>query len=93
MTKKVFVISSVFAVNSKAVINVTRLVVQNLLARNAPGSIVNISSQASLVGLMYHTVYCASKGAVDAFTRAAALEYGPKNIRVSYKPFTHCKRC
>lgn len=32
---------------------------------------------------MHHTVYCASKGAVDAFTRAAALELGPYNIRVN----------
>ncbi|KAJ8923029.1 hypothetical protein NQ315_001577 [Exocentrus adspersus] len=73
----------VFAINTKALINVTRLVVKDLLARKAPGSIVNISSQASLVGLLNHTVYCASKGAVDAFTRAAALEYGPYNIRVN----------
>lgn len=64
-------------------INVTQFVIQNLLARNAAGSIVNISSQASLVGLNDHTVYCASKGAVDAFTRATALEYGPKNIRIN----------
>lgn len=54
-----------------------------MLDRNAPGSIVNLSSQASLVGLMNHTVYCASKGAVDAFTRAVALEYGPRNIRIN----------
>lgn len=59
----------------------SQLVVRDLLSRKAPGSIVNISSQASLVGLNNHSVYCASKGAVDAFTRAAALEYGPKNIR------------
>nr|CAI5860564.1 unnamed protein product [Callosobruchus analis] len=64
-------------------INVTQIVVQDLVARKAPGSIVNVSSQASLVGLNNHTVYCATKGAVDSFTRAAALEYGPKNIRVN----------
>lgn len=61
----------------------TKIVVKDLIARNAPGSIVNVSSQASLVGLNDHTVYCATKGAVDAFTRAAALEYGPRNIRVN----------
>lgn len=54
-----------------------------MLSRNVPGSIVNLSSQASLVGLLNHSVYCASKGAVDAFTRAVALEYGPKNIRIN----------
>lgn len=67
----------------KALINVTQIVAKNLLARNAPGSIVNVSSQASLAGLQDHTVYCATKGAVDAFTRATALELGPHNIRVN----------
>lgn len=54
-----------------------------MISRKTSGSIVNISSQASLAGLMHHTVYCASKGAVDAFTRAAALELGPNGIRVN----------
>ena len=76
-------VDSVLGINTKALINVTRIVVQNLLSRKAPGSIVNLSSQASLTGLMHNTVYCASKGAVDAFTRAAALELGPYNIRVN----------
>lgn len=75
--------NDVFAINTKALINVTRLVVKNLLSRKASGSIVNLSSQASLVGLVDHSVYCASKGAVDAFTRAVALEYGPNSIRVN----------
>ncbi|XP_044272505.1 L-xylulose reductase-like isoform X2 [Tribolium madens] len=76
-------VDRVLAINTKALINVTRIVVKDLLARKAPGSIVNLSSQASLAGLLHHTVYCASKGAVDAFTRAAALELGPHNIRVN----------
>ncbi|XP_056639242.1 L-xylulose reductase-like [Diorhabda sublineata] len=76
-------VDKLFAINVKALINVTKIVVQNLVCRNVPGAIVNISSQASLAGLNNHTVYCATKGAVDAFTRAAALEYGPKKIRVN----------
>ncbi|KAK9703244.1 hypothetical protein QE152_g29454 [Popillia japonica] len=35
------------------------------------------------LGLEDHTVYCATKGAVDAYTRAAALELGPHGIRVN----------
>nr|CAH7753737.1 unnamed protein product [Callosobruchus chinensis] len=76
-------VNSIFDLNVKALINVTKLAIQNMVERNVSGSIVNISSQASLAGLMEQTVYCASKGAVDAFTRAAALEYGPRNIRVN----------
>lgn len=64
-------------------INVTKHVVKNMLARKVPGSIVNVSSQASVVGLNEHSVYCASKGAVDSFTRVVALEYGPHGIRAN----------
>lgn len=77
------IIFSVFDINLKALIHVTRIAVQNMVDRNVAGSIVNISSQASLAGLLHHTVYSASKGAVDAFTRAAALEFGPRNIRIN----------
>lgn len=76
-------IDRIFNINVKALINVTQIVIKNLLARKAPGSIVNLSSQASLVGLHHHGVYCASKGAVDAFTRAIALDYGKHNIRAN----------
>lgn len=72
-----------FDVNVKGLISVTQAVVGDLLKRTSPGSIVNISSQASQAGLLNHSIYCASKGAVDAFTRALALELGPKNIRVN----------
>lgn len=64
-------------------INVTQHVVRDLLRRKAPGAIVNVSSQASMAGLVDHTVYCATKGAVDAFTRAVAKEVGPHGIRVN----------
>ncbi|CAH0558881.1 unnamed protein product [Brassicogethes aeneus] len=72
-----------FDVNIKAVFNVTQTVIENLTSTNTPGSIVNISSQASQAALFEHSVYCSSKGAVDAFTRAVALEFGPKNIRIN----------
>lgn len=80
---QVNLIYRMFGINVKATINVTKTVIENLLSRGVPGSIVSISSQASQAGLLYHTLYCASKGAIDAFTRAAALEFGPKKIRVN----------
>ena len=47
------------------------------------GSIVNISSTAALTGMAGSGAYTASKGAVSAITRAAAVEFGKKNIRVN----------
>lgn len=47
------------------------------------GRIVNISSQASLVAIKDHAVYCASKGGVNMLTKVLALEWAEKGITVN----------
>jgi len=47
------------------------------------GSIINIASLAVVNACGRFTAYTASKGAVDAVTRAAAIELAPLNIRVN----------
>jgi len=47
------------------------------------GSIVNISSVASQLGLPGSSVYAATKGAVDTITQVLAKELAPKKIRVN----------
>lgn len=47
------------------------------------GRIIHISSIASMVGFQGLTHYCASKGGVNGFTRALALELASKNITVN----------
>jgi 3-oxoacyl-[acyl-carrier protein] reductase len=47
------------------------------------GSIINISSVVSTLGVPNGSVYSATKGAVDALTRSLAKELGPQNIRVN----------
>ena len=47
------------------------------------GSIINISSIMGLVGSPSSTAYHAAKGAIRIFTKAAAIQYAPDNIRVN----------
>ena len=49
----------------------------------AGGSIVNISSVVSTLGIPAAAVYSGTKGAVDAITRSLAKELGPRGIRVN----------
>lgn len=70
-------------VNVRATIVMSQVVARRMIARGHGGAIVNLSSQASMVGLADHTAYCASKGAVDQLTRVMALELGPHGIRVN----------
>lgn len=48
-----------------------------------PGSLINVSSQMGLVGGIDRAVYCASKHAVEGFTKAMAIEWGRHGIRVN----------
>ncbi|KAK9883150.1 hypothetical protein WA026_001348 [Henosepilachna vigintioctopunctata] len=76
-------VDELFSINVKSIINISQWMAKQLISRKAPGSIVNVSSQASMAGLENHSVYCATKGAVDAFTRAACTELGPHGIRIN----------
>jgi NAD(P)-dependent dehydrogenase (short-subunit alcohol dehydrogenase family) len=54
-----------------------------LMARGGGGAIVNVASLMGLVGYPQATAYCASKGAMTALTKAAAVEGRALNIRVN----------
>jgi len=53
------------------------------LKRRGGGSIVNVSSRLASIGVPTMVVYSASKGALLALTRGAAIELAPHNIRVN----------
>lgn len=72
-----------FNINVKAIINISQVVAGDLVARQLRGSIVNLSSQAGQRALLDHTMYGASKSAVDMLTKVMALELGPKGIRAN----------
>jgi NAD(P)-dependent dehydrogenase (short-subunit alcohol dehydrogenase family) len=67
-------------VNLTGVFRMTRAVIPQML-KQGRGAIVNISSVASLVGIPGSSAYSASKGGVDAFTRAIAIDYAKDGIR------------
>lgn len=69
------------AINVKSIYLTCRNILP-IMAKQGSGSIINISSIASTHSLGYSCIsYSASKGAVNAFTRDIALNYGPKGIR------------
>jgi NAD(P)-dependent dehydrogenase (short-subunit alcohol dehydrogenase family) len=72
--------AQVLDVNLTGVFRMTRAVLPQML-KQGKGAIVNISSIASLVGLPTLPAYAASKGALDALTRALAIDYAKEGIR------------
>ena len=68
--------------NLRATFFVTQAAVQKIITTGSGGAIINISSQMGHVGAINRTVYCASKHALEGFTKALALELAPVGIRV-----------
>jgi NAD(P)-dependent dehydrogenase (short-subunit alcohol dehydrogenase family) len=73
----------VFDLNVRAAFFVAQAVARRLLDAKRAGSIINISSQMGHVGAARRSVYCASKHAMEGFTKAMAIELAPHKIRVN----------
>jgi 2-deoxy-D-gluconate 3-dehydrogenase len=71
---------AVMAVNVKAAFVLAQEVARRM---SGPGSIIQISSQMGHVGGIDRAVYCASKHAVEGMTKAMAIEWGPRGVRVN----------
>jgi NAD(P)-dependent dehydrogenase (short-subunit alcohol dehydrogenase family) len=74
---------AIFALNVRAAFFMAQTVALRLIEAKLAGSIINISSQMGHVGAARRTVYCASKHAMEGFTKAMAIELAPHNIRVN----------
>jgi NAD(P)-dependent dehydrogenase (short-subunit alcohol dehydrogenase family) len=72
----------VIAVNLTGTFLVCRYALPVMIDRKS-GAIVNIASDAALVGQRAQAAYCASKGGVEQFTRAAAMDAAPHGVRVN----------
>jgi NAD(P)-dependent dehydrogenase (short-subunit alcohol dehydrogenase family) len=58
-------------------------VARRMIATSTPGSIINMSSQMGHVGSAGRSLYCASKWAMEGFSKAMAIELAPHGIRVN----------
>lgn len=70
-------------VNIRGAYFLTTAVARGLIAADKPGSLINISSQLAHVGAIERSIYCASKHAVEGFTKTMAIEWGHHGIRVN----------
>ena len=74
---------TVIGLNVRAAIFAAKAVTARMSARGKGGSVINMSSQMGHVGAANRTLYCASKWAIEGFTKALAVELGPQRIRVN----------
>jgi NAD(P)-dependent dehydrogenase (short-subunit alcohol dehydrogenase family) len=76
-------IDRVFAINVRAMLLAGRRLGASLVARGAPGAIVNLTSVSDHVSDAESVAYEASKGAVTMATRGMAVALAPHRIRVN----------
>ncbi len=83
MDTDIDVFDKVISINARGSLLVTKYASRSMIRLGKGGSIVNVSSQASLVALSGHISYGSSKAALDNITRVSALELGRYHIRVN----------
>lgn len=74
---------AVIDLNLRASFFVAQAVARKLIAAGRHGSIINVSSQMGHVGGANRSVYCASKWAMEGFSKAMAIDLAPLGIRVN----------
>ena len=74
---------AVQALNFKGAYFLTQAVAKGLITAGKSGSLINITSQMAHVGGIDRAVYCGTKFAVEGFSKAMAIEWGPLGIRVN----------
>lgn len=70
------------SVNLKSLFFITQVIGRYMIEQRK-GKIINISSQAGLVGIEDHSAYCASKAGVISLTKVLAIEWGKYGINVN----------
>jgi NAD(P)-dependent dehydrogenase (short-subunit alcohol dehydrogenase family) len=81
-TQTIEAFNEIFAVNVRAPYFLTAALAPAMVKKGT-GSIINITSMASLVGLPDLSLYSGSKAALDGLTRSWAAEFGGCGVRVN----------
>lgn len=76
-------IRDTFETNAFAPMNLLVAAARRMAEQGEGGAIINITSRLASIGVPTMGVYSASKGAMLAFTKAAAIDLAPMNIRVN----------
>src|SRR6185437_4808009 len=74
---------AVMNLNVRAAYFAAQSVARRMVESSGRGSIINMSSQMGHVGGPNRTLYCASKWAMEGFSKAMALDLAPHGIRVN----------
>lgn len=74
-------LEAMFQVNVFSPMALTKQVIRNMLLHQTTGSIVHLSSICSRKGYKGLAMYAATKGALEAFSKNVAREWGAKGIR------------
>jgi NAD(P)-dependent dehydrogenase (short-subunit alcohol dehydrogenase family) len=72
--------NEIFSINTRAMLTTMQVAVRSMMAAGHGGTIINVASMAAKKGGANEGAYAASKAAVVALTRAAALEWGCHGI-------------
>lgn len=74
-------LDKMFRINVYAAMHLTKYVIRDMLLHKTKGSIVHISSISAHTGYKGLSMYAASKGAIEAFSKNVAREWGSRGIR------------
>ncbi|TDH64113.1 SDR family oxidoreductase [Dankookia rubra] len=74
---------AVMGLNTRGCFFAAQAVAQRMMAEGVRGSIINVSSQMGHVGGPNRGVYCASKWAMEGWTKAMAIDLAPFGIRAN----------
>lgn len=70
-----------FAVNVRAPILLSKYALRDMLLHDTDGALVHISSVSTATGYKGLSMYAATKGALEAFSRGVAREWGARSVR------------